>query len=127
MEQMNPSLTEQPKRANWKTIMLLQLAILLFACCTLLKKLAAQHPTLSLSWCLLYGSGVLILGSYALIWQQFLRRMPLVTVYANRATAIFWSMIFGYFLFHEQIRWNMIAGVAVIFIGIYLVVTSDVE
>ena len=127
MEQLNPSLTEQPKRANWKTIMLLQLAILLFACCTLLMKLAAQHEFLSWPWLLLYGSGVLILGSYALIWQQFLRRMPLVTVYANRATAIFWSMIFGYFIFHEQIRWNMIAGVAVIFIGIYLVVTSDAE
>ena len=50
MEQMNPSLTEQPKRANWKMIVLLQLAILLFACCTLLMKLAAQHPALSLPW-----------------------------------------------------------------------------
>ena len=126
-EQTNPTALEQPKKANWKLIVLLQLAILLFSCCTLLMKLAAQHPMLSLPWCLLYGSGVLILGSYAIIWQQFLRRMPLVTVYANRATAIFWSMIFGAFLFHEQIRWNMIAGVAVIFIGIYLVVTSDVE
>ena len=127
MEQTNTELRAPEKRASWKLILLLQLAILLFSCCTLLMKLAAQHPMLSIPWCLLYGSGVLILGSYAIIWQQFLRRMPLVTVYANRATAIFWSMVFGAFLFHEQIRWNMIAGVAVIFIGIYLVVTSDVE
>jgi drug/metabolite transporter (DMT)-like permease len=127
MEQGNLSLKEQPKKANWKLIVLLQLAILLFSCCTLLMKLAAQYDMLSLPWILLYGSGVFILGGYALIWQQFLKRMPLVTVYANRATAIFWSMIFGYFLFHEHIRWNMIAGVAVIFIGIYLVVMSDVE
>ena len=90
-------------------------------------KLAAQHEALSWPWILLYGSSVAILGSYAVIWQQFLKRMPLVTVYANRASAMFWSMIFGFLLFHEQIRWNMIAGVLVIFLGIYLVVTSDVE
>ena len=128
MEQnQQAALPEQPKKTNWKWILLLQLAILLFACCTLLMKFAAQYETLSWPWILFYGAGVGILGSYAIIWQQFLKRMPLVTVYANRASAMFWSMIFGYFLFHESIRWNMIAGVAVIFVGIYLVVTSDVE
>ena len=40
---------------------------------------------------------------------------------------MFWSMIFGALFFHETIRWNMIVGVAVIFCGIYLVVTSDAE
>ena len=127
MEQINETLPQPQKRAGWKLILLLQLAILLFSCCTLLMKLAAQYETLSWNWILLYGTGVFILGSYALIWQQFLKRMPLVTVYANRATAMFWSMIFGFFLFHETITWNMIAGVAVIFVGIYLVVTSDGE
>ena len=127
MEQAQPENLTRPKRANWKLIVLLQLAILLFACCTLLMKLAAQYDALSWNWILLYGSGVAILGSYALIWQQFLKRMPLVTVYANRAAAMFWSMIFGVLLFHESIRWNMILGVAVIFVGIYLVVTSDAE
>lgn len=127
MEQTPILQPEQKKRANWKWVLLLQLAILLFSCCTLLMKLAAQHPPLSWPWILLYGSSVVILGSYALIWQQFLKRMPLVTVYANRAAAMFWSMIFGFFLFHESIRWNMIAGVVIIFAGIYLVVTSDVE
>ena len=127
MEQINETLPQPQKRASGKLILLLQMAILLFACCTLLMKLAAQYDTLSWNWILFYGTGVFILGSYALIWQQFLKRMPLVTVYANRATAMFWSMIFGYFLFHETITWNMIAGVAVIFVGIYLVVTSDGE
>ena len=127
MEQTNGTLPAPEKRASWKLILLLQLAILLFAGCTLLMKVAAQYETLSWNWILLFGAGLLILGSYALIWQQFLRRMPLVTVYANRATAMFWSMIFGYFLFRETITWNMLLGVAVIFFGIYLVVTSDAK
>ena len=127
MERMNTGLPVPQKRASWKLILLLQLAILLFAGCTLLMKIAAQYEIFSRDWILLFGTGIAVLASYALVWQQFLKRLPLVTVYANRAVVMFWSMIFGAFLFHEQIRWNMIAGVAVIFIGIYLVVTSDVE
>lgn len=115
------------RRASWKLILLLQLAILLFAGCTLLMKVAAQYETFSWDWILLFGAGLVILGSYALVWQQFLKRLPLVTVYANRAVVMFWSMIFGALFFHETIRWNMIAGVAIIFVGVYLVVTSDAK
>ena len=114
------------KRVNLRLILLLQLAILLFACSTLLTKFAAQHAILSWSWILLYGASVFLLGVYALCWQQFLKRMPLVTVYANRASVMFWSMLFGVLIFHETITWNMLVGVLVIFGGIYLVVTSDV-
>lgn len=127
MEQTGECAIQPQKRASWKLILLLQLAIVLFSGCTLLMKVAAQYDMFSWNWILLYGLGVFILAGYALIWQQFLKRMPLVTVYANRATAMFWSMIFGYFLFHETIRWNMIVGVLIIFCGIYLVVTSDGE
>ncbi len=113
------------KRVNLRLILLLQLAILLFACSTLLTKFAAQYAILSWSWILLYGASVFLLGVYALCWQQFLKRMPLVTVYANRASAMFWSMLFGALIFRETITWNMLVGVLVIFGGIYLVVTSD--
>lgn len=113
------------KRVNLRLILLLQLAILLFACSTLLTKFAAQYTILSWSWILLYGASVFLLGVYALCWQQFLKRMPLVTVYANRASAMFWSMLFGALIFRETITWNMLVGVLVIFGGIYLVVTSD--
>lgn len=114
------------KHAGFRLILLLQTTILLFACSTLLSKFAAQHAILSWPWILLYGAGVFLLGIYALCWQQFLKRMPLVTVYANRASAMFWSMVFGAVIFHETITWNMLVGVLVIFGGIYLVVTSDV-
>ena len=127
MEQMNTELRAPQKRASWKLILLLQLAILLFAGCTLLMKVAAQYEIFSRNWILLFGAGIVILASYALVWQQFLKRLPLVTVYANRAVVMFWSMIFGALIFHETIRWNMIVGVAVIFLGVYLVVMSDAE
>ncbi len=113
------------KRASLKLIVLLQLAVLLFSCSMLVTKFAAQNEILSWRWILLYGASVAILGVYALCWQQFLKRVPLTTAYANRAAAMFWSMVFGALVFHETITWNMIVGVAVIFVGICLVVTGD--
>ncbi len=121
----NETQSAPEKRAGFRLILLLQMAVLLFACSTLLTKFAAQHAILSWPWIFLYGASIVLLGVYALCWQQFLKRMPLVTVYANRATAMFWSMIFGAAIFHETITWNMLVGVLVIFGGIYLVVTSD--
>jgi drug/metabolite transporter (DMT)-like permease len=126
MNPANETRLEPQKRADVRLIILLQMTILLFASSMLLTKFAAQHTILSWPWILLYGASVFLLGVYALCWQQFLKRMPLVTVYANRASAMFWSMLFGAVIFREAITWNMLVGVLVIFGGIYLVVTSDV-
>lgn len=113
------------KRASVWLLALMQLAILLFSCSTLLTKFAARHPVLSWNWILLYGASLGVMAIYALCWQQFLKRVPLTTAYANRAAVMFWGMVFGALVFKETITWNMIVGVIVIFIGICLVVTGD--
>ena len=62
---------------------------------------------------------------YALLWQQILKRMDLTTAYANKPVGLVWGMIWGVLLFKETISLKMILGAAVIFVGIFLVVTSD--
>jgi drug/metabolite transporter (DMT)-like permease len=124
---MPPASPDKEKKASLKTILLLQAAVLIFSCSSLLMKVAAQYPALSWPWILLYGASILVLGVYALCWQQFLKHMPLTTAYANRAMTMFWSMVFGALLFSEHISWNMILGVAVMGVGIYFVVTGDEE
>ena len=116
---------EQPKKASWKLLLLLQLSVLLFSVSSVLMKLAAQRPMLSLPWISLYGGALLIIGLYAIAWQQFLKRIPLTTAYANRAVTMLWSMVFGALVFRENVSWNMLAGAGVILCGVYLVVTGD--
>lgn len=72
-----------------------------------------------------FGLIFIIMFSYALIWQQILKRMPLTVAYANKSVGLIWGMVWGHFIFGETVTWKMIAGAAVIFLGIYLVVTSD--
>ena len=122
-----PSDAAQPgaKRPGLLWIVLLQAAVLLFACSSLLMKLAGRYPMLSWPWIGLYGAALGITAVYAVLWQQFLKRMSLTTAYANRSMTMLWSMVFGALVFAETIRWNMVAGIAVIAFGIWLVVTGD--
>ena len=56
-----------------------------------------------------------------------LKRMPLTVAYANRPVTLIWGIIWGALIFGEKVTWNMIAGAAVIFAGIYLVTGEDGE
>ena len=113
------------KRASGKLILALQACVLLFSISSVLMKLAAQQPRFSWPWILLYVGALAIIGVYALAWQQFLKRVPLTTAYANRAMTMLWSMVFGMLIFRERVTWNMFAGVAVIGVGVYFVITGD--
>ncbi len=61
------------------------------------------------------------LGSYALIWQQIIKRFDLSVVYANRAFAVCWSFLWGVLLFGEKVRPLNIVGIAIVLAGILLV------
>lgn len=115
------------RKATVLDIVLLQGAVLIFAAATLLTKYASGQPLLSWGFVLLYGGSILLLFVYAILWQQFLKIIPLSTAYANRAMAMLWSMVFGKLLFLETIKWNMVVGVAVIAAGIMLMVRADAE
>lgn len=125
MEQRIVSPGQPEKKASWKLVAALQACVLLFSISSVLMKLAAQHPRLSFPWIALYFGALCLIGLYALAWQQFLKRVPLTTAYANRAMTMLWSMVFGVLVFHEAVTWNMLVGVAVIGFGVYLVITGD--
>ena len=74
-----------------------------------------------------FGLVFVIMFGYAIIWQQILKRMPLTVAYANRPVTLIWGIIWGALIFGEKVTWNMIAGAAVIFAGIYLVTGEDSE
>ena len=74
-----------------------------------------------------FGLVFVIMFGYAIIWQQILKRMPLTVAYANHPVTLIWGIIWGALIFGEKVTWNMIAGAAVIFAGIYLVTGEDGE
>lgn len=111
-------------RISVKGIIGIQLAVIVYTFSGVMGKFAAGYDFLSLPFIFFIGMELLILGIYAIIWQQIIKRYPLSIAYVNRAIAIFWSTLWAFLIFGERITLNNILGVIVIFIGI-MVVNSD--
>ncbi len=105
----------------------LHLLLLLFSLTTVLSKLAAGEDFLSLRFCLFFGGEFVLLGIYALGWQQILKRLPLTLAYTNKAVTLVWSMVFGVLLFHETVSLKQLIGCALAVAGVVLFVRADGE
>lgn len=116
------------KKFNKEKIMpFVQLHILLFlfSLGSVCSKIAGQAEFLSMKFIIFYGLVLVILFGYALVWQQILKKLPLVTAYANKAVTVIWGLLWGTIIFKEQITiWNIL-GAAIIIFGIYMVVSAD--
>ena len=115
------------KRETVKAYVLMHMLLLLFSVSSICSKLAGQSAFLSWRFCLFYGLVLVIMAVYALLWQQILKRVPLVTAYANKAVTVIWGLIWGYVIFKEQITLLKVIGAIVVIIGVYLVVSGDDE
>lgn len=104
--------------------LILHICLLFSSLSGVCSKMAANQEDF-FGFILWYGGVLAIMAVYAVVWQQILKRMPLTVAYANKPVSLIWGMVWGSLIFHEKISWNMVLGAAVIFAGIYLVVTAD--
>ena len=104
---------------------LLHAIIFLYAIADVLSKYASQKDFLSWPFILLYSGVLLILVVYALLWQQVLKILPLITAYVNKSMTIIWGLIFGMALFNEHISFGKIIGMLLVISGVIIVVVED--
>lgn len=103
----------------------LHLLLFFFSFCGVFSKLAAQNDFLSLKFVLFYGISILILGIYAILWQQILKKFDLIIAFSNKAITIVWGMLWGFIIFKEVLTIKMIIGAIIVLIGVVLVVKDD--
>ena len=114
------------KKISFKTILALQLVVMVYTLSRVMAKLASGYEALSFPFIFFYGIEILILGGYAIAWQQIIKRCDLSVAYANRSMAILWSLIWTVLFFHEALTLKNIIGVVVVFAGT-MIVNSDGE
>lgn len=112
-------------KKNTKMYVLLHSLMLLFSFVPVCSKLASGYKFFSVPFLLFYGLVILLLGIYAIFWQQIIKRMPLTTAYANKAITIVWGMIWGVLLFGETIAWQQLIGATIIIAGVVLYAQSE--
>lgn len=115
------------KKGALSQYVLISFALLFYSGSSLCIKLASNYPALSVPFVIYYGVSVLILMSYAVLWQLILKRVDLSKAYAMKPLTMILSMLWGVFLFQESITWNMIVGAVIILFGIRLAVAENGE
>ena len=108
-----------------KAFLALHIFLMVYSTGGILSKLAGRHEFLSLPFILLYGAQIVILFLYAVGWQQFIKRMPLSVVYANKAITVVWGCIWGILFFQERLTPGKIVGVVLVLCGVALYGYAD--
>lgn len=109
-------------RLGWcKNILLLQAVVVVYTLSSVVAKFATGKELFSFSFFLFYGIEVAILGVYAILWQQMIKRFDLSVAYANRAMALLWSAVWAVVLFHEALTGKQLLGIALVIIGTVIV------
>lgn len=124
LELKDKSTTKKDKKKFIKNIIILQVIILIYTLSTVTAKFASNEEFLSLKFILFYGLEIFILGVYAILWQQIIKKFEISVAYANRAMSLLWSIVWAIVFFGEQITLKNVIGVIIVIIGT-IIVNSD--
>lgn len=124
LELKDKSNAKKDKKKFIKNIIILQVIILIYTLSTVTAKFASNEEFLSLKFILFYGLEIFILGIYAILWQQIIKKFEISVAYANRAMSLLWSIVWAIVFFGEQITLKNVIGVIIVIIGT-IIVNSD--
>lgn len=113
------------RKVGWKVLIALQLIVLVYTLSGVAAKHASSTKFLSFQFVLFYGLEIAILGVYAVLWQQIIKRIDLSIAYANRAIALLWSMLWSFLIFKESVSIKNLIGVVIVIIGTIIVNSDD--
>ncbi len=115
------------KKIRWKDFLMLQLVFLIYSISSIVSKMASGEEFFSLGFLVFYGLDIMVLGIYALLWQQVIKKFELSVAYANKAITLLWAPIWGIILFQEQITPGKVAGILLVMVGIVILNSGEVR
>lgn len=113
--------TKMNQKISLKNILVLQAVVIVYTLSSVVAKLATGEEVFSFAFFLFYGLEIMILGIYAILWQQMIKRFDLSVAYANRAMAILWSAVWAVVLFRETLGIKQVIGIAFVVLGTVIV------
>jgi len=109
------------KRITWSTLVKVQMLVCVYTLSGVAAKYASNYEFMSWGFIVCYGIEIMILGIYAVLWQQVIKKIELSVAYANRSIALLWSMVWAMLFFKEQITMQHIVGVGIVIFGTMMV------
>lgn len=96
------------------------LVFLIYSGANIFMKLAASSGGDILSIGFYFSCAIGVLGTYACLWQQVLKHVPLATAFMFKSITVLYGMMFANLLFKEVITTNNIIGASFIITGILI-------
>lgn len=113
------------KNRESKALIALHIFVLLLSFSGVFSKLAAGQKFLSPKFIVFYGCEIVILGIYALGWQQVIKYLPMTTAGANKSVGMVWTILWGLILFDEKLTPGKIIGALLVLGGSVLFASDD--
>lgn len=104
-----------------KYYMLIICAKFVYSLTSIFSKLASIEVFLSRNFCIYYIVIILMLGIYALIWQQALKHVDLSIAMLFKPISLILIVLWAYMFFGETISLKMMVGMIFILVGIVVV------
>lgn len=113
------------KKVKIKQLVILQAIIMIYTLSSVVAKFASGEEFLTFKFIVFYGLEILILGIYAILWQQIIKKFDLSIAYANKAMSLLWSLLWAILFFKESITVKNVIGVIIVIIGTIIVNSDD--
>ncbi|MDD3268865.1 MAG: EamA family transporter [Syntrophomonadaceae bacterium] len=110
---------------GFKDIALLQLSTFILSLGAIVAKQASGFKMFSVDFISYYLLEIFIIGVYAILWQQIIKKFEISVAYANKGTLIIWTMIWAVLFFQETVSINNVLGAALVIAGIIMVFKDD--
>ncbi len=108
-----------------KTFIGLHGLLMLYSMRGICSKRASMTEGINLEFAIYYSIIIVLLGVYAIGWQQVIKRLPLTTAFANKAITIIWGIVWGKVFFGEAVTVGKIIGAGVVMLGVILYSLAD--
>lgn len=103
-----------------KDYILLYCAFLVYSLVAVFSKYASLQENWNRIFVFLFAE-VLILGVYAILWQQILKRFSLVHAMASKGIVVILNLLWSVFIFEETVTICNVIGAGIVILGIWVV------
>lgn len=103
---------------------MLSIAYLLYSLVPVAAKIAAGQSTM-LMVALYMGWEIALLGIYALLWQQILKKIPLIVAMSYKGITVVLGLLWSTLFFSEEITAMNLLGTAFIIVGIWMIALDE--
>lgn len=99
---------------------MLQAVVMVFSITSVVAKFASEQIFLSPGFFLFYGLEIFVLGMYAILWQQVIKKTDISIAYANKAMVLLWGLLWSVLIFHEGVTVKKLLGVLLVICGVVI-------